>query len=595
MNRLRIVLAAFLVGVSVTFGGVVLARPAAAAPVHTAELTAFSAAGCPSWVPKLLFPIIGPIGAVACSIVPGTTAPTPGMPGEGTAGTFDPTQAPGTSDYSRYGYSNLNWPLYDEGSTVLHPIELGKRTSDDTIGNALFGAAVDVTAAANGLQRLVDPPKFLGALDRLTAKVTQEVNDALWTPYSIISLLVLAVMIGLRVISGDHAGATRSWAWMILVIGLVSFATLQSTAISSSVDQILPEVTNGIYSHIDGAGPNAASAAGALEENDVLYPLWLQGELGSSSSQVAVTEGHALFDANGYTWAQANSGGAGLVKSSVTKAKAAEWQKAAGIIHQVDPNAYGHMTDAAAGRTSAGALALLYSLSTNLLRIVASIMTLVALIVLRFAVAIVPAVALVGVNDRWSGTIRTLIASVLVSIVGAMAFTLASALSIIFDSFFLNPAYLPRYVGATLAALTFWFAWRKMRPKQALAGMLGVQGAKTGRTAQRYKRRVMRGLVEAAGAGAVAGAVVDRHLDREEERDDAPAYRPETRPAPYVPDVAVPVRRSEPVIPPLPRPAWRRPETDDNPLHPYPPTAPAPEDQPAVAEPVAEPEEAEVA
>lgn len=571
MKLVRIATAGLVVAGAVTFLGAVTARPASAATVQMAA--------CPGWVTSI--PVIGFGAGLACSTVPGTTAPTPGMPGRGTAGTFDSTPTGGTSDYDQYAYSNLDWPLYDEGSTVLHPIQVGGRTIDDTIGNGLLGLAVDIDAGANGLQKLISPPKFLGQLDRVVAVATNAVNEALWTPYSAVAILILAIMIGWRVWRFDLASATSSTVWMLLVIGLVSFATLQSTQISSSADKILPQITDSIYAHIDGSGPDAKSAAANEVENDVFIPLWCQGELGSTTSKVAVAECPILFHANGYSWAEANSAGNGIVKPSVTKAKEAQWQQAAGIVHHVDPDAYAHMTDASAGRTSAGALALLYSLSINVLRIVAYLMTLIALVVLRFAIAIFPAVALIGVNDRWSSVIHGVVTSVVAALVGAVSFSVVAALAILFDSYFLNPAYLPRYVGAALAAFGFWVAWRKMRPTKALAGMLGVSGMerKAGVNMKRYRRKAMRHALEAAGAGAAAEHLIDRHHEREErEEESGPAYRPESQPAPRVPDVEVRPSQPEPVIPPLSTPAW----VDDDPLHPT--VAPVVESEPVEAE-----------
>jgi hypothetical protein len=197
---------------------------------------------------------------------------------------------------------------------------------------------------------------------------------------------------------------------------------------------------------------------------------------------------------------------------------------------------------------------------------------LIALIMLRFEIAIFPAVALIGVNDRWAGVIHKMFVSVLVAMVGAVTFSAAAAVSLIFDSWLLNPAYLPTFVGAGIAAVLFWWAWMLLRPRAALAGMLGVSGANTSR-ARRVRRRVTRRAFEAAGVGAAAGAVWEQRREHRQDQQapPEPVVRPESRPAPTVPDVDVQPERPVPAVPPLPRPAW----VDDNPLHPVPTAIPS--------------------
>ncbi len=553
--KLRAALAGLAVAAGATVGGAILAGSASAAPLPAAGITC-----------STILKDLNPVAKYSCPSTAG--APTPGMPDAGTAGTFDPTQAPGTSDYSRYGYGNLTFPLWDVPSIIDHPTEFPnvvRNTADNTAGNAWFGAAVDIDGAANGLERVLNPPKFMNRLNVVAADAAWTVDQDLWTPYSVIAILLLAIMVGVKAWRADFAAATHSLAWMILVIGMVGFATLQSVETSSAFDSTLPQINADIYSHVNlnGGASNAdqVSAAGTLEEDEIFYPLWLQAELGSATSPVAVKYGPALFDSIGYTWAQANSAGPGKVSAKVKAAKAKEWNDTVAAIQKADPSAYDHITGAVSGKTSAGILAFIYSAVTNPLRIVASLMTLIALIVLAFGLAVFPAVALVGVNDRWAGVIDKLIMSIVTAAVGAVGFSIAAAVSIIFDSFFLNPAYLPRYLGVIAAGVVFLFVLGIMRPRQALAGMLGGATMRSQRRMGRVGRRTLRRAIVAGGVGAVAGAAYEHNREREQEQaaervaPEAP-FRPEAQPAPVVPDVAArPERAPQPDIPPL-VPMW---------------------------------------
>lgn len=504
---------------------------------------------------------------------PGT--PTPHVPGDGLSGLFDPTPAPGSSDYARYGYSPLHWDLYAEPSLLSHPTELGAVSAasiDNMIGGWLFGAAVDISALANGLGRLISPPTFLGSLDKLVKQGTDAMDRAIWTPFLAIALMIVGlgiIVTGIR--RQDTAAAMHSAIWAVGVLGLVGYVVLFSTTLGGSADKLVSSTIDGIYAAVDGQQNGTPAAAGALEERLVLVPLWERGELGSSTSQVAVTYGPKLLDANGYTWAQVGGNGSKNPTSAVTKAKSAEWTAAAQAIQKASPAAYAHMTDANPGRISSGVVALIAAVLTTSFRLVADLLVLAALLMIRLAIIVLPAVGVISINVRMDGLLRSLISKVGSALISCVAFSAGAAVNVLAVGVLLSPTVgLPLFFGVILCGIVTVALWVVLKPFRKLTSLVGVgtshvSGMRSQRRKdERHEAGIAAAVAKAAGTAAVGavsggvGAVAAEHVMERRERDEA-------RPA--EPRDDIPVEREE--MPVEREEAQPAPEVDDNPLAPH--------------------------
>lgn len=497
---------------------------------------------------------------------PGT--PTPHVPGDGLSGLLDPTPAPGNSMYARYGYSPLHWDLYAQPSLLAHPTELGSVSAasiDNMVGGWLFGAAVNISAAANGLGRLISPPTFLDSLNALIRQGTDAMDRAVWIPFLGIALVLvgLGIMVtGLR--RQNMAGALSSAMWALGVLGLVSYIVLASTTIGASADKVVSSTIDGIYSAVDGQQNSTPASAGALEERDVLYPMWLRGILGSSTSQVAVTYGPKFWDAAGYQWSQVGGNGSENPSAAVTKAKSAEWTAAAKAVQKASPAAYAHLTDANPGRVSSGAVALIAAVLTTSFRLVADFLVLAALLMIRLAVIVLPAVGVISINDRMSGLLRSLVSKVGSALVSCVAFSAGAAVNVLAVGVLLSPATgLPLFFGVILCGIVSVALWVVLRPFRRLTGLVGLGASRAAgmrsqrRSEGRHEAGIAAAVSKAVGVAAVGavsggmGAVAAEHVIERRERDEA-------RPA--EPREDVPVEREE---------AQPAPEVDDNPLAPH--------------------------
>jgi hypothetical protein len=549
-----------------------LFRAAGAVLLFVVSITVFTAAG---GRPASAAPVLD----LSCSKLgicppgynvkaPAPAAPTPGYPGSGLAGSFDPHPSSGTTLYDQYGYSPLQWQLYDEG-TALNPSNLEPDTSatiDNTVGGWVFGSAVWIVAAGDGISKMVDPPVFLGAFNHLISNATAAFDNAFWKQQSSprvpslaeLALLVVGVMIVIRARKKNFAAALGSAGWALGVIGLVAYVTLFSVQVGTSSDKLLSSTIDSIYAQVDGTGQANNGAGGSLEVSKILYPLWCEGVLGSSTSEVAVKECPLLYAANGYSWAETDNG-TKSPSAAVIKAKAAEWQKAAAVVHATDPSAYAHMTDHSGGRIGAGFFALFAALLTTGFRIVADLLVVASLLMIRLAVIVVPVVGVLAVNEKFASVLRNLIGAVGSALISAVVFSAAAALNILVVGIFLTPAF-PMWFGVLCCAVFAWLLWRYLKPYRKLTALTGAIVAQGARTVHQHRREERRDAGRAAQvARAVAGAVggpeaavaVDAAAGHVANRDEG-------APSPWVTEV--PPHEEEVDVP--------REAVDDNPLAP---------------------------
>lgn len=530
-------------------------------------------------VPTGLLPCPGILKAVdpvafSCLSSGGPSSPTPRTPGTGLTGQLDPTPAPGTSRYATYGYAPLHWSLYDEPSVISHPSDLGSVTessADNMVGGWLLGAAVFIVALGNGLGRVIDPPVFLNKLDGLVKTLTDALDAGVWKPYLALALIVVCLGI---IITGDRrqnlSAAWNSAFWAVGVLALVGYVVLFSTTIGSSADKLVSSTVDGIYASVGGQSTATPAAAGSMEIDEVIYPQWLNGLLGSSTSATAVKYGPLLYQASGYTWAETGGNGSKAPTAATAKQLSNEWKAAAQDIKASDPAAYDHLTDANPGRVGAGAVALIAAILTMSFRLIADFLILAALLLLRVAVVLMPAVGVIGINDHMSGVLRDLVAKVGSALISCIVFSAGAAVNVRFDGAALSSfSGLPVEVGLVVCgafAVLLWVVLKPYRRMTAMvgAGMSGVAGRRNHRrSSERGESRVAAAAAAAVGGaiGGTAGVAVAEHvMEHRQQRDEAlSADPPEDLPAD-------PAEEGQPV------------EVDDNPLAPPLPDEAAPAD-----------------
>lgn len=526
--------AALVAGVSVT-----AASSASAAPVVQAP-------GCPpGWTNFGLSAachIVKAAKGAESAVTQGAVPPTPGTPGRGTGGMLDPTPAPGNGLYSKYGYSPLSWATYNLPKLTTNPGKLSSDTGatlDTSTGAAMFGAAVDIVALGNGLTRLVSPPTFLRSFDKLITTGTHALYNGVFNRWVEIALGIVALGIIIDAVRrGNFAQAYHSAGWALFVLGLVTYINIAPVTVATSATGLVTSTVNSAYAALDGSGQSTAGAAGNLEMDEVLYPMWLQGEFGSSSSPAAKKYGRALFDANGYTWAETD-GGTKAPSTSVMAGKKAEWNATVTAIQKMDPAAYQTITGQGSSRTGAGFVAMIAAALTTFFRIVSAILIVASLLMLLLGVIVSPVVCAIALNSRLSFVLKSLADKIVSALISAVVFAILASLNILMVGVLLSPASgLALPFGVLFSGVGSAALWIFAKPYRKLTAIAGVVGAKAGkrygkhRAEQRRDSRAASRTAEALGGlvgGAAGAALVEHHIERD---------RDEARPAPEVtPDV----------------------------------------------------------
>ena len=468
------------------------------------------------WLRALLAPALLVLSLVIASPVAsgsvldpcGPTSPTPSQPGAGVTGSFDPGPPPtGSSLYDRFA-EGPGWSLYDLGCSgeLGHP----EAVIDNMLGDAAYGAAKTMVAAGQGVQRLIEPPTFLQGLDRLVRSATNAFRSTILVVWLPISLLLLGALIVSRAWRQDLSHAVRAVAWALLVLGLATYAADYPLRASEAADSLLTSTLGTINSTFSPGQGSPTGAVGTLETDGVLYPFWLDGELGSSTSQTAKSYGPQLYAAQSLDWGQP-------VTDSETSTKEQDFAQVAAEVQSADPTAYHQLTGENGGRTGAGIMALIAALITVSFKLVAGALVIASLLILRLIVILLPALAVIGLHERTSMVVKGTLVAGGAALLNAVIFSAGAGVSMFATSVLLSPSTgLPQWVALLLSAVVAYLLWHLLRPFRRLTHMVsgafspvhamadGMGHARQG--ASRWTRRVASAMTGGAAAMAAEAA-----------------------------------------------------------------------------------------
>lgn len=493
----------------------------------------------------------------------GPSSPTPSNPNTGVQATLDPGPAPhGNSLYDRFGEGGGFPPLYDNGcgGEIIHP----DGVLDDIGGNFFFAGAKLFVAGTQGLQRLISPPTFLNAFDRVTRDLTNGFRHVIYNAWLPLSLLLLGIIIACAAFRGALPHALRSAGWALLVMGLATFAFDYPVYASHAADNAMTTVLGAINTGLSPGQGSTVGATGTLEVDDVLYRYWLDGVLGSDSSQTAQQYGQRIYSDLTYNWGQP-------VTSDATSQKEDDFATAASEIKAADPSAYDSLKGRAGGRTAAGFMAFLASFITCVFRFVAEILVVASLLILRLVVILFPILAVVGIHQRTSQVIKGTLMATGAALINAVVFSAGAAVNLYAVSVLLSPSSgLSSWVGLLLSAILAYLLWHLLKPFRRLTHM--VSGAFSPVHSATEKVSEHSGKVRelaAVAVGGIGGAALEAVNDARKRRGQGSS-------APAAQDGAPEEAQQRPE-------AWQRPAlttgeqasgADDDPLAPSPSPGP---------------------
>lgn len=395
-----------------------------------------------------LLTFLGGATAVATPTIPGVPdckeAPVAEYPDRGVAGMLDPAPTPvpaagdpfgsprTTSIYDQYGYAGLRWSTYDLGcgGSVRDP----EAAADTMVGNLAMSGAVFVTSLSNGIHNAVSNPKdYMGPLDRVVDRVSERMNEAIWTPWGGVALLGVVGLLLVYSTRGQLSSVVSGGLWAMLVLAVVSGLAAYPGRAASFFDETVTQTIGNLQA--SSAGLVASDTAGdpgrsqgALAVDTVLYQNWLRGELGSSEGTAAEKWGPQLFAATALTRAEAAESRDPERAKEISDEKSEAFTKVADEIKEQDPSTYAVLQGKAGGRAGTGLLTLLGSIFTVGFRMIADAFLVAGLVMLRLLVMFFPAAAVVGIIVPLSSVVRRIGNIGAASLVNVVAFSAGSVI-----------------------------------------------------------------------------------------------------------------------------------------------------------------------
>ena len=480
-----------------------------------------------------------------------TEAPTPDMPGDGIAAFFDkpPSSLPPAEDpfakdstttiYEQYGYSGLRWHTYDLGCGPDM-----SRNPDAVIGTAvgnwIMSMPIAFSALTSSITRAALHPTFLDVFDPAIERISTALHDSLfasWIP-AMIALLGLALLFTARRSALATTAASIGWALMVILLATAIFRWPLNAG--HFADNTVTGTLGQVVSRIDGSqtevDPGVAVASNVQES--IFYNSWLAGTLGSTDSTTAKKYGPELFQAQTLTWREA----AAVRKNpeagkKIIEAKKDAWTKTAAKIKADDPTAYEYLSGKRSEtRFGYAVLAFVAAFLALPFLLVAALLLLGSFLIVRLAVMMFPAFAVIGIFPAGRGIVIGIGRTVGAALINAVVFGIGAAVTIKVLGLILDPqSKLPGWLALVLLPLFSFVMWAALKPFRRLTSMVprsadpfgdaaGAMGAASRATGRQAKKLGLQAA--AAYTGGVAAAATVEALDDDNDVPDRAEVHP---------------------------------------------------------------------
>ncbi|WP_157682671.1 hypothetical protein [Nocardioides scoriae] len=488
-------------------------------------------------------------------------APAPESPGMGVAGMFarEPAELPPAGDpfakgssttiFEQYGYAGLRWHTYDLG---CGPDAL--RQPDAVIGTAVSNWTTQIpialTAMTGSLTQVAFKPSFLGGFDPVVSRVATGLHDSLfanWAPV-VLGVLGLSMIAMARRRAFSSTASAAAWALLVLVLATVLFRW--PVAAGQVADSTVTSTVGAVVGRLDSdpTTTDPGTAVASQVQESILYRAWLAGTLGDADSPTAIEYGPELFKAQALTWREAAAAESDPDRAKeIFEAKEDRWLDVADEIKERDPEAYenlrGTRSETRVGYALLSAAAACLSLPFLLL---AALLMLGCFMIVRLAVMLFPAFAVLGLFPSAGGLVTGVGRTVAAAVVNAILFGIGAGVTVAVLGILLNPGNgSPAWLGLVLMPLFTFVMWQALRPFRRLGAMvnpngnhLGSMNDSFGRAGRRAKHRGKQIVVASAAAltgGASAGAAAAASSAAKDASDDPPARAEAAPSAPVVP------------------------------------------------------------
>lgn len=485
--------------------------------------------------------------------------PSPEFPNEVLETTFDSTSADraagGGTGYQTYGWAGLKWHTYDLGcgaDLVRAPGAVG----DTTLGNTFMTIGKSMAAAAFWLDDQTKTGKAaeeagvepaLAKFDQIVFSISKGMRG-IYGQWIGIGLVVVAAIVLWKALKADAAGVTRTTAFAAagLALGALMVGAPQKAleVADETFGSLITETQDQIFSVQFGDSGSTLSGGDTDPRNVLIDKIylddWRKGWFGQNyPTEDPAQLGPKLRDSLAFTYDQQHEvKDDPKAQSTLTEEKADKFREIVASLETDYQLSYHQFQGKDSGRTSIGFMGMVKLAMPSLLWIGASILKLVALLAIRFAVLFAPIwIPIAIAYGGWLSRVMRMLAS-------AYMWGVAGAVIVALYLMALVQLYVGSN-GAVDGSWRLWFmvlltvvCWAIMRPFKRMSQTFTQNSASmVNRKARGAKQAVKRKAFAAAataigGPGAGAGVKAAQRLGgRGEDAGDRPETlaRPEGR------------------------------------------------------------------
>ncbi len=325
-----------------------------------------------------------------------------------------------------YGYG-YQWGTYDLGcgaDVARDPFAV----LDTQIANLGWVVPSSAGVFVSSLQDLAVMGPF-DFLDPLIGSVQTSIRDRLWTTWFPIALIVGGLGVLFRARRAEYSATARTLGWVGLILAVSALFLQAPMAVDRAISSVMTKVVQ------TASAPFGTTSIDEQIAREVMYPQWLQGELGTMTGPTAEKFGPGLLAATHYTWSDEKQMAADPgARARINQAKATQFRNLAEQLKDQDPAAYSHLTGKQGeSRLTAVMFAGLFTLGLSLFVILGFVVLALAQLIARIFVIGFPLVGLIAVaHPRGQFTVMQLWSLFAAAFLAAVKFAVVTGLYTLF-------------------------------------------------------------------------------------------------------------------------------------------------------------------
>ncbi len=304
---------------------------------------------------------------------------------------FTDTSVPISSVYG-WAWRYTNYDLGCGSDFIRDP----SAVASTNLANVAMAGLTTMNSAVESVENMCRSASF-DFFKPVVASVADTLDERILTVWLPLALLVVSIVLGFNAVRASYSETFRRLMVVVACVGLAVFALVFPVRATTVMDDGAKAVASAAQA---GFNPRASD----LITREAIYNTWLVGNFGSADSSTAEEYGPRLMSALTYTWSDVkriegikDPAQREEAQKAIDKAKAAEFKKIAAEVEEKDPAAYESFTGKTDTRTAGTILGGVWVLIMGFFVVLASMLTVVARLIMIALVVVAPIGVVVGV------------------------------------------------------------------------------------------------------------------------------------------------------------------------------------------------------